>query len=70
MSAPAARAMVIWMMGEYSNIGDLIPKMIPTMFKYLAWHFSMEAVETKLQIVNACIKVLLFETPLSISIFV
>ncbi|KAL7108963.1 hypothetical protein ACP275_06G146100 [Erythranthe tilingii] len=59
VSAPAARAMVIWMMGEYSNIGGLISKMIPTIFQYLAQRFTMEAVETKLQIVNACIKVLL-----------
>ncbi|XP_051121895.1 AP3-complex subunit beta-A [Andrographis paniculata] len=57
--APAARAMVIWMMGEYCNIGGLIPKMIPTVFKYIARHFTSEAVESKLQIINACVKVLL-----------
>lgn len=59
MSAPAARAMVIWMLGEYCNIGGLISKMIPTIFKYLALRFNLESVETKLQIVNACVKVLL-----------
>ncbi|KAI3470742.1 hypothetical protein Pfo_027405 [Paulownia fortunei] len=59
MCAPAARGMVIWMMGEYSNIGGLISKMIPTVFKYLARRFTLEAVETKLQIINACVKVLL-----------
>ncbi|XP_042014102.1 AP3-complex subunit beta-A-like [Salvia splendens] len=59
MSAPAARAMVIWMLGEYCNIGDLTSKMIPTIFKYLAQRFHSESVETKLQIVNACVKVLL-----------
>ncbi|KAL8470498.1 hypothetical protein ACS0TY_033119 [Phlomoides rotata] len=58
MCAPAARAMVIWMMGEYSSIGGLISKMVPTMFKYLAGRFTLEADETKLQIINACIKVL------------
>lgn len=57
MSAPAARAMVIWMLGEYCNIGGLISKMIPTIFKYLARRFNLESVETKLQIVNACVKV-------------
>ncbi|KAK6117903.1 LOW QUALITY PROTEIN: hypothetical protein DH2020_048351 [Rehmannia glutinosa] len=59
MCAPAARAMVIWMMGEYCNIGSLISKMIPTVVKYLARRFTLEAVETKLQIINACVKVLL-----------
>ncbi|KAK4425177.1 AP3-complex subunit beta-A [Sesamum alatum] len=59
MRAPAARAMIIWMMGEYSNIGVLISKMIPTILKYLARRFTLEAVETKLQIINACVKVLL-----------
>ncbi|PIN12172.1 Vesicle coat complex AP-3, beta subunit [Handroanthus impetiginosus] len=59
MHAPAARAMVIWMLGEYSNIGSLISKMIPTIFKYFARRFTLEAVETKLQIINAGIKVLL-----------
>ncbi|XP_057788950.1 AP3-complex subunit beta-A [Salvia miltiorrhiza] len=59
MSAPAARAMVIWMLGEYCNIGNLMSKMIPTIFKYLAQRFRSESVETKLQIVNACVKVLL-----------
>ncbi|XP_011091514.1 AP3-complex subunit beta-A isoform X2 [Sesamum indicum] len=59
MRAPAARAMIIWMMGEYSYMGVLISKMIPTILKYLARRFTLEAVETKLQIINACIKVLL-----------
>ncbi|KAL0376991.1 UNVERIFIED_CONTAM: AP3-complex subunit beta-A [Sesamum calycinum] len=57
MRAPAARAMIIWMMGEYSNMGILISKMIPIILKYLARRFTLEAVETKLQIINACIKV-------------
>ncbi|KAL3650143.1 hypothetical protein CASFOL_006546 [Castilleja foliolosa] len=57
--SPPARAMIIWVMGEYCNIGSLIPKMIPIVFKYLARRFTLEAVETKLQIINACVKVLL-----------
>ncbi|KZV55456.1 hypothetical protein F511_32003 [Dorcoceras hygrometricum] len=57
--APAARAMVIWMLGEYNNIGSHITKMIPTIYKYLAWRFKLEEVEPKLQIINSCIKVIL-----------
>ncbi|KAL2541700.1 AP3-complex subunit beta-A [Abeliophyllum distichum] len=57
--APAARAMIIWMVGEYNNVGGVIPKILPTLFKYLAGRFTLEAVETKLQILNACTKVLL-----------
>ncbi|EPS69832.1 hypothetical protein M569_04928, partial [Genlisea aurea] len=54
-----ARAMVIWMIGEYCNIGAFLPRMIPSVLKYLARCFILEAVETKLQILNACVKVLL-----------
>ncbi|XP_073120228.1 AP3-complex subunit beta-A [Henckelia pumila] len=57
--APAARAMVIWMLGEYNNIGSCISKMIPTVYKYLAWRFILEEVEPKLQIINSSIKVIL-----------
>ncbi|GER34904.1 AP-3 complex subunit beta-2 [Striga asiatica] len=59
MCAPAARAMIVWMMGEYCNIGSLMSKMIPTVLKYLAQRFSLEAVDTKLQIINSCVKILL-----------
>ncbi|CAA0809407.1 AP3-complex subunit beta-A [Striga hermonthica] len=59
MCAPAARAMIVWMMGEYCNIGSLMSKMIPTVLKYLAHRFSLEAVDTKLQIINSCVKILL-----------
>ncbi|KAJ0047093.1 hypothetical protein Pint_06325 [Pistacia integerrima] len=58
IKVPAARAMVIWMVGEYSSLGDIIPKMVATVFKYLAWCFTREALETKLQILNTSIKVL------------
>ncbi|CAA3030335.1 AP3-complex subunit beta-A [Olea europaea subsp. europaea] len=57
--APAARAMIIWMVGEYNNIGGVISKILPTLFSYLAGRFTLEAAETKLQILNACAKVLL-----------
>ena len=54
---PSARAMIIWMLGEYNSMGHIIPKVLPTVLKYLAWTFSSEALETKLQILNAMVKV-------------
>ncbi|GLT75421.1 hypothetical protein SLA2020_471500 [Shorea laevis] len=59
IKVPAARAMVIWMVGEYSSLGDIIPRMLTTVIKYLAWCFTSEALETKLQILNTTVKVLL-----------
>ncbi|KAH9766701.1 AP3-complex subunit beta-A [Citrus sinensis] len=56
---PEARVMIIWMVGEYSSVGVKIPRMLTTVLKYLAWCFKSEAVETKLQILNTTIKVLL-----------
>ncbi|KAI4299566.1 hypothetical protein L6164_033010 [Bauhinia variegata] len=56
---PAARAMVIWMVGEYCSLGEMIPRMLTTILKYLAWCFASEASETKLQILNTAAKVLL-----------
>ncbi|KAK6933168.1 AP-3 complex subunit beta, C-terminal domain [Dillenia turbinata] len=56
---PAARAMIIWMVGEYNSVGQLIPRMLATVLKYLARCFTSEALETKLQILNATAKVLL-----------
>lgn len=57
IKVPAARAMIIWMLGEYSSLGDIIPKMLTTILKYLAWCFRTEAVEAKLQILTATVKV-------------
>ncbi|KAK1571525.1 hypothetical protein Q3G72_018592 [Acer saccharum] len=59
IKVPASRAMIIWMVGEYSSLGDIIPKMLTTVLKYLAWSYRSEALETKLQILNTAIKVLL-----------
>lgn len=59
IKVPAARAMIIWMVGEYNSIGHIIPKLVPTIIKYLAHCFTSEALETKLQILNASVKVLL-----------
>lgn len=57
MKVPAARAMIIWMVGEYNSLGELIPRMLTTVLKYLAWCFTSEALETKLQILNTTVKV-------------
>ena len=57
IKVPAARAMIIWMVGEYSSLGEIIPRMLITVLKYLAWCFTSEASETKLQILNTASKV-------------
>ncbi|KAF7831069.1 AP3-complex subunit beta-A [Senna tora] len=59
IKVPAARAMIIWMVGEYCTLGEIIPRMLSTVLKYLAWCFASEALETKLQILNTTAKVLL-----------
>ncbi|XP_057978974.1 AP3-complex subunit beta-A-like [Malania oleifera] len=51
--------MIIWMVGEYNSIGQIIPRMLTTILAYLAQCFTSEAVETKHQILNASVKVLL-----------
>uniref|UniRef100_A0ACD5XIZ8 Uncharacterized protein n=1 Tax=Avena sativa TaxID=4498 RepID=A0ACD5XIZ8_AVESA len=56
---PAARSLIIWIFGEYSSIGNLIPKIAPAVLKYLAWSFAAEVLETKLQILNTCAKVII-----------
>lgn len=53
----AARALIIWIFGEYSSLGIVIPKIAPTVLKYLAWSFPSDEVEAKLQILNTCAKV-------------
>ncbi|EOA23428.1 hypothetical protein CARUB_v10016611mg [Capsella rubella] len=55
----AARATIIWMVGVYCSLGPIIPRMLTTLTKYLAWSFKSEAPETKLQILNTTAKVLL-----------
>lgn len=55
----AARAMIIWIIGEYSSVGQIIPKVMPSVLKYLACSFTSEELETKLQILNTVAKVML-----------
>ncbi|KAL9226602.1 hypothetical protein vseg_002394 [Gypsophila vaccaria] len=57
VKVPAARAIIIWMVGEYNSIGERIPLMLTVVLKYLAYCFKSEAPETKLQILNTSIKV-------------
>lgn len=57
VKVPAARSMIIWMVGEHSTLGDIIPRMLVVVAKYLARSFISEALETKLQILNAMVKV-------------
>lgn len=58
IKVPAARAIIIWIIGEYNTIGEIIPRMLTTVLTYLAWCFASEAQETKLQILNTAVKVL------------
>ncbi|KAJ4954441.1 hypothetical protein NE237_011224 [Protea cynaroides] len=60
IKVPAARAMIIWIVGEYNSIGQIIPRTLSTILKYLAWCFTTEALETKHQILSTVVKVVLF----------
>nr|XP_043613029.1 AP3-complex subunit beta-A [Erigeron canadensis] len=59
IKVPVARALIVWLVGEYNSVGDIIPKMVPVILRYLARRFPSESVETKHQILNAVVKVLL-----------
>ncbi|XP_043719934.1 AP3-complex subunit beta-A [Telopea speciosissima] len=60
IKVPAARAMIIWIVGEYNSVGQIIPRILSTVLKYLAWCFTTEALETKHQILSTVVKVVLF----------
>ncbi|MCO5586355.1 hypothetical protein L7F22_040295 [Adiantum nelumboides] len=53
----AARAVVIWMLGEYSSKSFTIRDILPTVFSYLASCFVNEENESKLQILSCIVKV-------------
>ncbi|XP_076937751.1 AP3-complex subunit beta-A-like [Bidens hawaiensis] len=59
IKVPVARAMIVWIAGEYNSIGNIIPKMVPVILRFLARSFPSEPIETKYQILNAAAKVLL-----------
>ena len=56
---PAARALIVWIIGEYCTVGQIIPKVIPTVLQYLARCFTLEELDTKHQILNTAAKVFL-----------
>jgi len=58
VKVPKARAVVIWMVGEYGVSSGLISQMLPVLLRYLAGSFIKEANESKLQILNCAAKVL------------
>ncbi|KAJ0538455.1 putative clathrin/coatomer adaptor, adaptin-like, armadillo-like helical, AP complex subunit beta [Helianthus annuus] len=59
IKVPVARAMIVWIAGEYNSIGNIILKMVPVILRFLARGFPSESIETKYQILNAAVKVLL-----------
>ncbi|KAI3731097.1 hypothetical protein L1987_62280 [Smallanthus sonchifolius] len=59
IKVPVARAMIVWIAGEYNSVGNIIPKMVPVILRFLARDFPSESIETKYQILNAAVKVLL-----------
>ncbi|KAI7749799.1 hypothetical protein M8C21_012157 [Ambrosia artemisiifolia] len=59
IKVPVARAMIVWIVGEYNSIGNIIPKMVSIILRFLARGFPSESIETKYQILNAAVKVLL-----------
>ncbi|KAI3862165.1 hypothetical protein MKW92_045673 [Papaver armeniacum] len=60
IKVPVARAMIVWMVGEYNSVGLIIPRMSATILQYLAKCFTTEAAETKNQILNTALKVVLY----------
>ncbi|CAM8966688.1 unnamed protein product [Rhodiola kirilowii] len=58
IKVPAARAIIVWMIGEYGFTGDIVPRMLLVVLSYLAGCFCKEASETRLQIINTIFKVL------------
>ncbi|KAI5055018.1 hypothetical protein GOP47_0030163 [Adiantum capillus-veneris] len=54
----AARAVVIWMVGEYGSRSSIIREILPTVFSYLASCFVNEENESKLQILSCISKIL------------
>ncbi|PWA82305.1 AP-3 complex subunit beta [Artemisia annua] len=59
IKVPVARAMIVWIVGEYNSVGNIIPKMVPILLRFLARGFPSESIETKHQILNAAVKVVL-----------
>ncbi|OVA05935.1 Clathrin/coatomer adaptor [Macleaya cordata] len=60
IKVPAARAMIVWMIGEYNSVGQIIPRILGIILQYLARCFTSEALETKNQILSTTVKVVLY----------
>ncbi|KAL5991916.1 hypothetical protein ACLOJK_012828 [Asimina triloba] len=61
IKVPAARAMIVWMVGEYGSVGPNIARVVTIVLRYLAGCFTKEDLETKHQILNTVTKVVLFQ---------
>ncbi|MCL7023943.1 hypothetical protein MKW94_008150 [Papaver nudicaule] len=61
IKVPMARAMIVWIVGEYNSVGHIIPKMLVTILQYLARCFTSEAAETKNQILSTTLKAVLYQ---------
>lgn len=57
MRVPAARTIVIWLIGEFGVVGTQLPQMVPIILRYLGGTFKKEADEAKLQILTCAVKV-------------
>ncbi|XP_068668595.1 AP3-complex subunit beta-A [Aristolochia californica] len=69
VKVPAARATIVWIMGEYGTVGPIISNILPLVSKYLASCFPLEGLETKLQILNSIAKIVLHAHGESLSTF-
>ncbi|KAF6148066.1 hypothetical protein GIB67_024241 [Kingdonia uniflora] len=70
IKVPTARAMVVWMVGEYNYVGQIIPRILLAVLKYLAQCFSSESLEMKHQILNTTVKVSSYLSDFFLLIFV
>ena len=56
MQVPAARAAILWVLGEYS---ERVPKVAPDVLRKMAKNFTQEETEVKMQILNLATKLVL-----------
>ncbi|KAG9454700.1 hypothetical protein H6P81_007604 [Aristolochia fimbriata] len=69
IKVPAARAAIVWIVGEYGSVGPIISSILPLVSKYLACCFPLEELEMKLQILNSVAKLVLCGHGESLSTF-
>ena len=56
IKVPAARAAILWVLGEYS---DRVPKVAPDVLRKMAKNFTQEETEVKMQVLNLATKLVL-----------